>query len=125
MSEKTYQVVGITTHNSDTKVRFANDLSRRVKQFVKGGASRADFVELPVGMTKVEALKHMLTLPEFQSPGDVATINEALEDRVKEPKVKVTKSKSVKAKPSLDSIKARAKSKKQETTAEDVLAAVE
>jgi hypothetical protein len=116
MTSKTFSVVGITTHNGETKVRFANDLIRRVKQFSKGGATRCDFVELPSEMTKVEALNYMLTLHEFASPGDQATINEALEDRVKAPRV-------VKAKPSLEAIKARAKNKAT-TTASDVLDAV-
>jgi hypothetical protein len=116
MTSKTFTVVGITTHNSDSKVRFTHDLIRRVKQFSKGGATRCDFIELPNEMNKVDALNYMLTRPEFASPADQATINEALHDRVKEPKV-------VKTKPSLDAIKARSR-KKATTTTEDVLNAV-
>lgn len=116
MTSKTFTVVGITTHNGDSKVRFTHDLIRRVKQFSKGGATRCDFIELPNEMNKVEALNYMLTRPEFASPADQATINEALQDRVKEPKVRV------KAKPSLDAIKSRAR--KASTTAQDVLDAV-
>jgi hypothetical protein len=116
MTSKTFSVVGITFHKGETKVRFANDLIRRVKQFTKGGAARCDFIELPSEMTKVEALNYMLTLPEFASPADQATINEALEDRVKAPRV-------VKAKPSLEAIKARARNKAA-TTTEDVLDAI-
>jgi hypothetical protein len=103
---KLFKVVGITTLNGSTKVRFANDLSRRVKIFTHPScnASRCDFVELPSAMTKIDALKHMLTMPEFQSVDDQATINEVLADRSKtagEVKVKAT--------PSIDSIKKRAK----------------
>lgn len=116
MTSKTFTVVGITTHNSDSKVRFTHDLVRRVKQFSKGGATRCDFIELPNEMNKVDALNYMLTRPEFASPADQATIREALEDRVTEPKVKVSK------KPSLDAIKSRAR--KSTTTAQDVLEAV-
>jgi hypothetical protein len=118
MTSKTFTVVGITTHNSDSKVRFTHDLVRRVKQFSKGGATRCDFIELPNEMTKVEALNYMLTRPEFASPADQATINEALQDRVTEPKVKVKAT----TKPSLDAIKAR--TRKATTTAQDVLEAV-
>jgi hypothetical protein len=116
MTSKTFTVVGITTHGNDSKVRFTHDLIRRVKQFSKGGATRCDFIELPNEMTKVEALNYMLTRPEFASPADQATINESLQDRVKETKVRV------KAKPSLEAIKSR--TRKATTTAEDVLSAV-
>jgi hypothetical protein len=116
MTSKTFSVVGITVHNGEAKVRFTHDLVRRVKQFSKGGATRCDFIELPSEMTKVEALNYMLTLPEFASPADQATINEALEDRSKAPRV-------VKAKPSLEAIKARARNKAA-TTTEDVLDAI-
>ena len=117
MTSKTFTVVGITTHNSDSKVRFTHDLVRRVKQFCKGGATRCDFIELPNEMNKVDALNYMLTRSEFASPADQATIKESLYDRVPAtPKVKVQ------TKPSLDAIKAR--TRKATTTAQDVLEAV-
>ena len=46
-SAQTFKVVGITVHNGNAKVRFTDDMVRRVKQFTKGGATRTDFVELP------------------------------------------------------------------------------
>ena len=109
---KLFTVVGITTKNGNTKVRFANDLSRRVKIFThpKRNVSRCDFALLPEAMSKVDALKHMLTMPEFQSADDQATINEVLADRSKT--AGVIKSKTA---PSIDSIKSRAK--KSETVA--------
>ena len=119
MTSKTFTVVGITIHSIDAKVRFTHDLVRRVKQFSKGGATRCDFIELPNEMNKVDALNYMLTRPEFASPADQATIREALEDRVTSPKA----SRTVKAKPSLDAIQARARNKAT-TTAQDVLEAV-
>lgn len=124
MSDKTFKVVGITVHNGDAKVRFTDDLVRRVKQFTKGGATRCEFVELATPLTKIEALKHMLTLPEFASPSDQATIKDTLEDRSKSVKSEV-KVKVVKNKPSVEAIKARAKKIVDETTTEDVLKAVE
>lgn len=122
MANQTFKVAGITVHNGNAKVRFTDDMVRRIKQFTKGGATRADFVELPSEMTKVEALKYMLTLAEFASAGDQATINDSLADREKEAskgtvKVKVSKAK---AKPSIDAIKARAKKAVTETAAEAV-----
>lgn len=123
MSDKTFKVVGITVHNGDAKVRFTDDLVRRVKQFTKGGATRCEFVELATPLTKIEALKHMLTLPEFASPSDQATIKDTLQDRSKTVKSTVTV-KVAKNKPSVEAIKARAKKIVDEATAEDVLKAV-
>lgn len=134
---QTFKVAGITTHGDSTKVRFTDDMVRRIKQFTKGGATRVDLVELPTAMTKVEALTYLLTHADFKSPSDQATIIDSLTDRAvvvkapkaaKAPKVakvkvakvvtpKVAKVKATKAdkvtvvvaKPSLDAIKARAK----------------
>lgn len=118
-----FKVAGITTNGGSAKVRFTDDMVRRIKQFTKGGHSRVDFVELPSSMTKIEALRYLQTHAEFQSPEDQATISDSLTDRVKEvkaPKVakdkapKVAKDKAPKvtvvvAKPSLAAIQARAK----------------
>ena len=108
MSTKLFTVAGITVHNGNAKVRFTEDMSRRVKQFTKGGASRVDFVQLPQAMNKIDALKYLLTLPNFASAEDQATLAETLADREKEARKGEVK---VQAKPSLDAIKTRAKSK--------------
>ena len=123
MANQTFKVAGITTHNGNTKVRFTDDMVRRIKQFTKGGASRIDLVELPSEMDKVEALKYLAAHADFQSPGDQATIADSLADKTKEAnkgtvKVKVAKAKT---KPSIDAIKARAK---KAVTAEQILEAV-
>ena len=120
-SNQTFKVAGITIHNGNAKVRFTDDMVRRIKQFTKGGASRVDFVELPSEMTKVEALKYLATLPEFASASDQATIADTLADKTKEASKGVVKVKATK--PNLDAIKARAK--KSQVSAEDILAAVE
>jgi len=128
MSNQTFKVVGITVHNGNAKVRFTDDMARRVKQFTKGGATRCDFIELADPMTKLDALRFMLTHEQFQSAEDQATISESIEDRAKDAKksevkvkVKVAKTAKSKAKPSLDAIKSRAR---KQTTAQDVLNAV-
>ncbi len=123
MANQTFKVAGITIHNGNAKVRFTDDMVRRIKQFSKGGASRIDLVELPTEMTILEALKYLETHADFQSASDQSLIGDAIEDRTKESnkgEVKVKTSKS--AKPSLESIKARGK--KKEVTAEQVLEAV-
>jgi len=119
MTTNLYTVVGITVHNGNAKVRFTDDMARRVKQFTKGGATRVDFVTLPNAMNKIDALKYVLTLPEFASAEDQATINDTLSDREKEARKGEVK---VKSKPSLDAIKARGN--KAKTTVADVLDAV-
>jgi len=118
MSDKTFKVVGITVHNGNAKVRFTDDLVRRVKQFTKGGATRCEFVELASPMTKLEALNHMLTLDEFSSPSDKATIQDAIEDRSNAPSKREVKVKATKATPSVEAIKARAKAKITDTEPE-------
>jgi hypothetical protein len=128
MANQTFKVVGITTHGDSTKIRFTDDMVRRIKQFSKGGASRVDFIELPSEMTKLEALKYMATQPEFASAGDQATIADCIEDRVKEAnkgtvKVKATKSPKT-TKPSIDAIKARG-AKTKDVSVKEILAAVE
>jgi len=122
MTINLYTVVGITVHNGNAKVRFTDDMARRVKQFTKGGASRCDFVTLPNAMNKIDALKFMLTLNEFASAEDQATINDTLSDREKEARKGEVKVKAAKAAPSLDAIKSRAK--KSEVSVTDVLNAV-
>jgi hypothetical protein len=107
MAKNTFKVAGITTHNGNTKVRFTDDMIRRVKQFSKGGASRIDLVELPSEMTKVEACKHLMTLEMFNSPSDQATLADCLTDKEKVAGKGTVKVKATK--PSIDAIKARAK----------------
>jgi hypothetical protein len=57
-------------------------------------------------MNKIDALKYLLTLPNFASAEDQATISETLVDREKEARKGEVR---VQAKPSLDAIKSRAK----------------
>ena len=121
MANLTFKVAGITTHGSNTKVRFTDDLVRRIKQFTKGGATRCDFIELPSEMTKLEALTYMSFHADFQSPSDQATIADSIADKSKS--TGVIKVKGSKTKPTLDAIKARGK-KTKEVTPEAILAEV-
>jgi hypothetical protein len=119
MGKKLFKVVGITVNGDTTKVRFTDDMVRRIKQFTKGGATRADFIDLPKEMTKIDALKFMQAHASYQSPSDQATISDALADRVKEASkgtVKVKVKAKAKVKPTLESIKAKAKSKTEVKT---------
>jgi CCR4-NOT transcriptional regulation complex NOT5 subunit len=129
-SNQLWTCVGITVHNGDAKVRFGVDRVRRIKQFTKGGATRIDLVDLPSEMNKLDALNFLKAHAEFQAPEDQAVISEAYDYRAKvaskavgEVKVRATRAK--KEKPSLDSIKARAKkaTAKVEVSAEAVVQA--
>ena len=113
-TSQTFKVAGITVHNGNAKVRFTDDMIRRIKQFTKGGATRCDFVELPSEMTKVEALKYLQAHTDFQSSEDQATLADALADREKEASKGTVKVKA--SKPSLDAIKARGKKAVEDTT---------
>lgn len=119
MSNQTFKVVGITVHGDSTKVRFTDDMIRRIKQFTKGGATRCDFIELPSEMTKVEALKYLQAHEKFQSAEDQATISDALVDRSKETAKGNVKVKVTKAKPSVEAIKARAKKPAKESVSQE------
>ena len=126
MAKQTFKVAGMTTNNGNTKVRFTDDMVRRIKQFTKGGHTRVDFVDLPSEMTKIEALNYLATHTNFQSPADQATIADTLADKLKEAnkgtvKVNVAKTKT-KVKPSIDAIKARSKKATKEVSVEQVLA---
>lgn len=119
---KTFKVAGITTHNGNAKVRFTDDMIRRIKQFTKGGATRVDFVELPSEMTKLEALEYMKSHELFQSSEDQATINDAMLDKQEKPAKQKREVKVKAGKPSLEKIKARAK---KQVTAEEILETVQ
>jgi hypothetical protein len=118
-TSQTFKVAGITVHNGNAKVRFTDDMVRRIKQFTKGGATRCDFIELPSEMTKIEALKYLQAHADFQSAEDQATLSDTLADKEKEATKGTVKVKA--SKPSLDAIKARAK--KKEVSVEQVLEA--
>jgi len=122
MAKQTFKVAGMTTNNGNTKVRFTDDMVRRIKQFTKGGHTRVDFVDLPSEMTKVEALNYLATHANFQSPADQATIADTLADKLKEANKGTVKVKVTKTKPNIDAIKARAKKATKEVSVEQVLA---
>ena len=122
MTAQTFNAIGITTLNDETKVRFSNDTIRHITRFNKAGAERIEFVDLPHEMTKIEALEHMLTCPEFQSEDDQATITDTLEEKVKKAAQVTARKSRVKAQ-SL-SLSAIAKRNRKITSATDILGAV-
>lgn len=61
MTNKTFAVAGVSTQNSKTKVRFANDIMR-VKLLAKKGHTDITMESLPHEMTKTEAVAHLVTI---------------------------------------------------------------
>lgn len=57
-TDKTFTVVGSSTLEGKTKIRFMND-SIRVKILEKNGHTNIDFINLPHAMTKVDAVRYM------------------------------------------------------------------
>jgi hypothetical protein len=68
-TDKKFAVAGVSTLEGKTKLRFAND-TMRIKILAKNGHTGVELVELPVEMTKAEAVQHLKTV-EF-GKGDAA-----------------------------------------------------
>lgn len=92
----TFTVAGVSTQNSVTKVRFANDLVSRTKLLAKGGHSPLELIELPRPMTKAEACAHLLDVggvfKQYES-----LINETMGKKVGNVAPKVAKQPKAKA----------------------------
>jgi hypothetical protein len=58
MTNKKFAVVGVSTLNGKTKIRFAND-SMRIKILLKNGHENVDMINLPHEMTKAEIAQHL------------------------------------------------------------------
>ena len=68
-TDKKFAVAGVSTLEGKTKLRFAND-TMRIKILAKNGHTNVELVELPVEMTKAEAVQHLKSI-EF-GKGDAA-----------------------------------------------------
>lgn len=71
-TSKQFKVIGKSTLNGKTKVRFANDMTR-VKVLIKGGHTDVDLFELPQAMTKDEAIAYVRAQNLFVLPESVET----------------------------------------------------
>ena len=77
---KTFTVAGTATNpDGTTKARFANDMVARVKILTKAGCSNINLVELPRGMTKLEALEHLQSLGTYTGDAAYAIANKTAE----------------------------------------------
>jgi hypothetical protein len=114
---KTFKFAGVSKRAGAFKARFAND-QMRVKVLAKTGSSDIDLIELKHPMTKVEAVKFLLSI-NFDNGNKL--VREALENyegkhadtpkAAKAPKAKAAP-KAKKSTPSMDAIKAKVAAKK-------------
>ena len=101
---KTFAVGGVSKSKSGYKVRFAADMTR-VKILAKTDTD-VQLMELPRAMTKPELVTHLKTT-DLYANADYRAAIDAADEKYNAP-VKVTGAK-VKAQPSMDAIKSRAK----------------
>lgn len=92
-----FTVAGVSTQHGITKVRFANDLTSRVKLLSKGGHSPLELIELPNAMSKAEACRYLLDKGGvFEQWADLITETMGKKSGTV---AKTTTTKAVKAKP--------------------------
>lgn len=87
MTNQTFTVAGTSKLKGEYKVRFANDMLR-TKVLDKHDHTDIVLVELPRAMTKIEAVKHIATLDEFNNVGSKSAIMDYLDRKDVAPKAK-------------------------------------
>lgn len=98
-----FKVVGVSTLNGVTKVRFANDFVSRVKMLIKAGHTDIELMELDEPMLKGDAVVYLKTTELMQTPRFAEAITLADEKYNYNYSVKLSKPHL-----SLEAIKARA-----------------
>jgi hypothetical protein len=83
-TDKLFTVVGTSTLNGETKVRFANDVMR-VKVLAKHGHTDINLIELDTPMTKLEAVKVLKSADEFQGATEQSAIADYLDRKDEKP----------------------------------------
>lgn len=66
MTDKLFSIVGVSLHNNQWKVRWANDLVTRFKMLHKGGHENIELFETPQPMSKPEATKWLTQHTKFE-----------------------------------------------------------
>jgi len=78
-TDKTFTVAGVSKLNGDYKVRFANDIMR-IKNLAKSGHEDIRLADLESAMTKLEAVKTIASMDEFQDAAAQSVIAEYIEE---------------------------------------------
>ena len=110
-----FKVAGVSVLKGEVKVRFANDMTR-VKVLTKNGHTDIELRELPEAMGKPAVVTYLKTTDLYTDARFTAAIDAADSKYNSSATVKVTKTKV--EKPSIEAIKARAKTAKSEPVAE-------
>jgi len=103
MTNQTFTVAGVSQHKGEFKVRFANDMLR-TKNLTKSGHTDITLVELPKAMLKLDAIKYIATLDQFDNVAARAAIADYLDRKDAAPKAPAVKADSAAKK----AVKARA-----------------
>lgn len=113
MTSKLFTVAGTSKEPSlGYKVRFAND-SLRIKVLAKSKHTDIQLVELPEAMSKLDAVKFIKGLDEFQGAGAQSAIADYLDRNDSAPKAPAKATVKAKAAP-----KAKAKAENENTAFE-------
>jgi hypothetical protein len=117
MTDKKFKVAGVSKNKAGYKVRFANDLTR-VKVLSKVDED-VNLMDLPQEMTKPEIVKFLKATDLYKNADYQMAIDAADEKYNGEVVVKVKADKKTKAaKPSMESLKARAEAATEPEAAE-------
>jgi predicted metal-dependent RNase len=84
-TDKLFTVCGTSKLDGEYKVRFAND-TMRIKVLAKHGHEDITLIELPQAMTKLEAVKFIKTVDEFEGAGAQSAIADYLDRKDEAPK---------------------------------------
>lgn len=76
-TDKTYSVAGVSKHNGEYKVRFANDIMR-IKILAKNGHEDIRLAQLDEPLTKLKAILEISKMDEFQDVAAKSAIHEYL-----------------------------------------------
>jgi hypothetical protein len=96
-TDKQFTVAGTSKHpEHGFKVRFAND-AMRVKNLAKSGHTDITLVELATPMSKLEAIKFIKTLDEFQGVSEQSAIADYLDRKDEAPVAKAAPAPKAKA----------------------------
>ena len=88
-TDKTYKFAGISKHNNEYKVRFANDIMR-IKILAKNGHEDIRFFELDEPLTKLEAVQAIAGFTELSDVTAQATINDYISENSPKTSTKAT-----------------------------------
>jgi hypothetical protein len=116
-TDKLFKVVGVSKLAGEYKVRFANDIMR-IKVLAKHGHEDIRLAELDSAMTKVDAVKALKSMDEFQDVTAQSAIADYLDRKDEAPKAAKTP-KVVAPKAKATALKVPAKAKVNTSAMED------